>query len=438
MLVPLLALPVRDPLANLLLQRGLLVLCGLSAAVLLAQYALAGPGARLAGLLCAGSLLLFLPAPWLFEFLGDQPYGLSLSLGLSGLLMALPGEGRRWPRLWGGLALSVLAGWVNAGAGLFLAPLILARAAADRLDGSPLRAVRGRLATEVALVLAGLLAGQACIWLYPVVTGYPLRLDVGTWPLSKWPWALARLLSSGLSGAGPALAAVFGAAIVGLVLPWARGPGAEGVAVAAGPRRRAIVRAALLVAAALASALATAVLRWVAANRFHFRYLAPSLLLVLVAALSLLAEPLARSRRLAGAALAAALVLLPVSAVVAFGAPSMEGVRADLEATLGTWTEDVLSARCDLVAGDYWTVWPAVWHSSWVAHQRGLKAPYGLSHRANPTARYWKGRPPRELRICEVRGAEAEAERWLRAFHLWPVRELEGRKTVEVVAPEGP
>ncbi|MCM2335078.1 MAG: hypothetical protein NDI82_14180, partial [Anaeromyxobacteraceae bacterium] len=40
MLVPLLALPVRDPLWNLLLQRGLLVLGGLAAVVLLARHAL--------------------------------------------------------------------------------------------------------------------------------------------------------------------------------------------------------------------------------------------------------------------------------------------------------------------------------------------------------------------------------------------------------------
>jgi hypothetical protein len=439
MLVPLLALPFRDPLANLLVQRGLLVLAGLASAVLLARWALAGRGAALAGLLGAGALLLLLPAPWLFEYLGDQPYGLSLALGLAGLLLASPGAtGLRWPRRAAALALSLLSGWVNAGAGLFLAPVALARALADRLDGLPARAVARRLLGELSLVGAGLLAGQACIWLYPALTGFPLRLDLATWPTARWPWALGQLLSSGLGGAGPTWgAALAGAALLGLLLPWAPAPGPSG-AVEAAPRRLRLLRVALLLGAALAYALSTAALRWVAANQFHWRYLAPSLLLAHLCGLSLLAEPLARARRLRGPALAAALALLPLAAVAAFGRPSPAGVRADLDAGLGRWTEDVLAARCDVVAGDYWTVWPAVWHAGWAAHRRGLPAPYGLTHRANPTARLWKGRAPHELRVCRVRGAEAEAERWLRAFHLWPVRLLEQRATVEVVAPAAP
>ncbi len=438
MLVPLLALPLRDPLANLLLQRGLLVLAGLASAVLLARWVLAGRGAGLAGLLGAGSLLLLLPAPWLFEFLGDQPYGLSLALGIAGLLLAAPpagGPAPRWPRRAAGLGLSLLAGWVNAGAALFLAPVALARALADRLDGLPARPVLRRLGAELGLVGAGLLVGQACIRLYPALTGHPLRLDLGTWPLARWPWALWQLLSSGVKGAGPAWGAVLaGAALLGLLLPW--GPEAGSPAASRpGGRWRLLRRAALLLGAALTYALALAVLRWVAENRFHWRYLAPSLLLAHLCGLSLLAEPLARARRLRGPALAAALALLPAAALAAFGPPSPARVRANLDAALGRWTEDVLGARCELVTGDYWTVWPAVWHAGWVAHRRGLPAPYGLTHRANPTARSWKGGAPQELRICRIRGAEAEAERWLRDFDLWPVRLLEERATVDVVAP---
>ncbi len=51
MLVPLLAVPVRDPLWNLLLQRGLLVLAGLAAVLLLARHVLAGRDWPLAGAL---------------------------------------------------------------------------------------------------------------------------------------------------------------------------------------------------------------------------------------------------------------------------------------------------------------------------------------------------------------------------------------------------
>jgi hypothetical protein len=239
------------------------------------------------------------------------------------------------------------------------------------------------------------------------------------------------------------VAAIAFAACVGLILPWRPAlprPLAPTLRQAQGKGERlpALVRAALLIAAALAYALVTATLRWVSANALHWRYLAPSLLLVHLAGLSLLCEPLVRIRRAVRPALAAALLLLPAAGVVAYGPPSLARVRADLDAKLGTWTEDVLAARCDLVAGDYWSVWPAVWHASWVARQRGLPAPYGITHRTNATEMFWKSRPARELRICRIRGAEAESQRWLLAFHLWPVRTLETRRTVEVVAPTVP
>jgi hypothetical protein len=459
MLIPLLALPFRDPLANLLVQRGLLVLGGLASVALMARYALPRRTWLLTGLMGAASLLLLMPAPWLFEYLGDQPYGPSLALVLAGLIVAGARGADRRPRptrLAAGAVLSLLGHWINAGAGLFLAPVALARAAADAVDGAPWRALGLQLLIDLGLIGLGLAAGRASIGLYPLITGYPLRLDVGTWPIAAWPDALGKLLDQGLHGAGPAWpAALAASALVGLLLPWRTeplrrdlgspplrmgilgSPEEERLARVASPRLRVILRALVLAAAGLAYAMATAALRWVSANGFHWRYLAPSLVLVHLAGLSLLAEPLCRRRGALRTALGLAILLVPVAAAIAYGPPSLARVRADLDAKLGTWTEDVLAARCDLVAGDYWTVWPAVWHAGWVARQRGLPAPYGITHRTNATARFWKGRPPGALRICRIRGVEAQSEYWLRAFHLWPVRTVEERKTVEVVVPEG-
>jgi hypothetical protein len=199
------------------------------------------------------------------------------------------------------------------------------------------------------------------------------------------------------------------------------------------PLRAALLRSAVLVLAALAYALWNGTLRWVSHNAFHWRYLAPSIALTSVAATALLAEPLSRAG-LARVARLAAAALVPLAALLAYGAPSLSGVRGDLDARLGRWTGDVLEARCDLVAGDYWSVWPAVWHAGWVAYERGVPAPYGITHRTNPTVRFWSGRPRESLRICRIQGVEAEAERWLRAFHLWPVQTVEHRTTVDVVS----
>jgi hypothetical protein len=196
----------------------------------------------------------------------------------------------------------------------------------------------------------------------------------------------------------------------------------------------ALVRAGALLAAALGYALFTGGLRWVEANAFHWRYLAPSAVLVHLAAVSLLAEPLARLPRVAPAVAGAALALLPVAALTAYGAPSLARVRADLDLATGARTEDVLAAGCDHVAGDYWSVWPTVWHTAVVSRERGLeRRVYGLTHRSNPTVQEWKGRA-RVLRICRPAGEEEHAG-VARAFHLWPVRVLERRGTVEVLVP---
>jgi hypothetical protein len=312
--------------------------------------------------------------------------------------------------------------------------VVFAAARADRAGGATpgtAWSARGTWAAwaqpglELALLAGGLAAGQGMLRLYPVLSGHPLRLDMSLLPAAEWPRAWATLLGRGLEGVGwPLLATLAGVAALGLALPW----GGEGR-----PRRVAGVRAVALALAALAYALWNGTLRWVSLNAFHWRYLAPSLALLAVAAAALLGEPLCRAGR-ARAALFAAAALVPAAALAAYGPPSLAGVRADLDARLGRWTGDVLGARCDLVAGDYWSVWPAVWHAGWVAHQRGLPRPYGIAHRANPTVPLWRDRPRQSLRICRIRGVEDAADRSLHDFHLWPVRVLEERPTLEVLA----
>jgi hypothetical protein len=431
MLVPLLALPVRDPFWNLLLQRFLLAAAGLGAIVLLARHVLAGRDWPLAGALAAGALLVATPAPWLFEYLFDQPYGLSLALAAAGLALAepLPDRRRHAGRLAAGGLLVVAAHWVNAATGVLLLPLAVARAAGDRVEGEGDR-VRARLGRDAALLAVGLAAGQGLLRLHPLLADAPLRLDVSPLPLAALPSAWATFLGNAWreAGAWPALlgaAAAAGTALLGLAPLRAHLPGAA-------------LRAAALVAAALAYALFAGSLRWVQENAFHWRYLAPSAVLVHLAACSLLAEALARLRRTARPVALAALALLPAAALAAAGQPSLARVRADLDHAAGRLTPDVLGARCDLVAGDYWSVWPAVFHAALVLHERGEeRRVWGVSHRTNPTVRQWWDRRA-ALRICRPRGEEAQAERWLRAFHLWPVRVVERRGAVDVLEAGAP
>jgi hypothetical protein len=464
MLVPLLALPVRDPLLNLLLQRGLLVFAGLAAVVLLARHALSGRDWPLAGALAAGLLLLLAPDAWAFEYLGDQPYGLSLALALAGLALAEPRPGAPAPfvpragrtgarsptRVATGLLLVLAAHWVNAAIGILALALAAVRAVADALEGNdgrlaPVRglrpgtgaglrgrqAIRERLWTDALLLGAGLAASWLWIRVYPTVTGKPLRLATGLLPPGEWPRAWAAFLGNGWhEGMGwfVALAVLAALGAAALLLAPALRPVAP----------EAFLRAGALAAAAIAYALFAATLRWVADNAFAARYLAPSAVLLHVAAVSLVAEPLARLRRgAARLAFVVAVAAVPAAALFAWGPPSLATVRADLEDTLGRHASDVRAAGCQLVSGDYWSVWPTVFETLRAAHDRGeATATWGICHRSNPTVPQWSGIPRERLRICAPAGEEAAAERWLRAFHLWPARVLDREGTVLVRTPE--
>jgi len=363
MLVPLLALPVRDPLGNLLLQRGLMILAGLATVVLLAH-------------------------------------------------------------------------WVNPATGVLLGLLALARALEDWFTSEQDREeVRQRLLVDAGLLAIGLGAGQLSIMLYPLVTGQPLRLAVGFLPAAQWPSAWGAMVARAwveASGWGWTLLAGAALGAVLLLLPSSRSF-----------RRDALARAVTLLGAATAYAAFVGALTWVAENHHHPRYLAPAAVLVHLAVISLLAEPLARAARAARPAFAAALLALPLAALAVGGAPSLTRVHADLDGVAGRFTEEVLAARCQLIAGDYWSVWPAVWHAALVARERGLRDAagdgpwrvWGVSHRATPTVMQWKGLAPDTLRICRPHGEmpEREAERWLRAYHAWPARVVERRGTLDVL-----
>ena len=278
MLVPLLALPARDPLWNLLLQRALTAFAGLSALVLLARHSLAGRDWPLAGLLSAAiaapararAVALRVPGVPALRALGvARARGTRAGRAPAGgaAASARPpraAAGLRWAAA---LLLVVAAHWVNAVAGIVLLGLAVARAAADLLERPSPAGVRVRLLREVGLLGVGLVAGQLFLRLYPLLTGRRLRLAMGTLPVERWPEAWTSFFGLAWHDErrwGLTLAA---AAAVGLALLLTRPlrPHLAG----------ALVRAAALLAAALGYALFAGALQWVEANAFHWRYLAP-------------------------------------------------------------------------------------------------------------------------------------------------------------------
>jgi hypothetical protein len=119
-----------------------------------------------------------------------------------------------------------------------------------------------------------------------------------------------------------------------------------------------------------------------------------------------------------------------------YGVPSLAAFRADLDRTLGTYTADVLDAHCTHVAGDYWKVWPTVFHANLVLHERGQpNQVWGVTLRSSPTASRWQQLPLDQVRVAVPVG-DPQAENYLRCYGFGPMLVAEKRATVWVLQPD--
>jgi hypothetical protein len=87
MLVPLLAIPFHNPLVNLMVQDWLMVAAALLAPFLIARYIGVDCSWFAAGSIANVFLLLMVTPRLQFEWLVSQPYALSITLGLAGLIV---------------------------------------------------------------------------------------------------------------------------------------------------------------------------------------------------------------------------------------------------------------------------------------------------------------------------------------------------------------
>jgi hypothetical protein len=126
MAVPLLAIPIRHPLANMLFQAYVMIFSGLVTFFLMARYTFRDSSYPAVGLVGASSVIALTPSYFRFEYFIDTSYGISLALTLWGLILVEP-EGRLRPRLTVAFVLFLMgvAHWINNASGLFLGPLVL-------------------------------------------------------------------------------------------------------------------------------------------------------------------------------------------------------------------------------------------------------------------------------------------------------------------------
>ncbi len=391
MLIPLLALPVRDPAWHLLLQGFLTMALSAWGLVLLVRILLprSAPWTPAAALLLV-LLLLLPPAEELrFNILWVQPYMLSFGLGLTGVVLV--SDGGPW-RIAAAALLFLAGAWVNVSLAMVVAPLVVWRAVFT--DDGRLGLARLRFVLTNLVFLS--VATYASVRLSQVVSlpHTPTRLV----PVAAWPHTALALIraATGYERVRAWMGIALGLAALGLL------------SLAAAPVRRSarpVLRAAggLVLTAVVPFALAASSL-WVAQNDYSVRYLIPTLMLVqaaccLLATLPALALDAQQQRTVGWVSLGTVAVAL----LVAVGPPSRQAVVKGFETRWGSAARDVIAARATLVTGDYWKVWPTVFYASWLlGTPRRRDWPYGITDRS--TATLSRSRAVPHIRVAAIDG----------------------------------
>jgi hypothetical protein len=444
MVLPLLALAIENPFANLLAQNLLSAFLGLLAPFCLARY-LFGPRLFLpVGAACSGLYVAAFSSNALYTYLSlGQCYAPALGFGHAALcLLSFQGTRRATlaSALFGLLCLG-FAFWMTPSLGLTLLPLIVLKRAlglddpfahppAPATDRAPLwrRVLADRATWLLLAVLAAFGLSSLATLLSPYHGPYALM------PLAEWPGsALAVVSSLFVKHFGPGWAPVglLGAALTGLGLllwPWDR-------------RLAAWALKALLTlgCAVLCETMVLTLNEHVRLNDFDGRYLLISRNLLCALAFGLLFAGIYRrltvkNGRSLGYALSLALL---AAALLGYGAPSTSKARASLDQATARYAPELMAQGCTHLVGDYWLVWPAVFAVNLRNHEQGSDARlWGVTERAQNTQQFWAQGDYRSMRVCGVNG-DPSAEAYLRGMGALKTRML-STGSVSVYLPSLP
>jgi hypothetical protein len=358
MLVPLLAVPFRNPFVNLLVQDWLTIAAALAAPFLAARYLVDDRSWIAAGALTNACLLLITSDRFRFEWLITQPYAVSMTLALAALLIF---DRPSRARAAAASLLMLLAHWVNLTTCLVLVPLVVARRS-------------GAMVRALMLTASGTVGGA----LFRSFSTAP-RTTTNIVPAGDWPKAWLELLRTtwaGMSHPGALVALAILATIAGIRMS-SRKEGARG----------SVDAPISAFFAALSYWAIVGTFEHVRLNEYYARYVFPSDLLLAVGAALLIVMPLWPNRRVVPAL---ACTVFAASVVFNYGVPSVRRVRTHMDRTIGLLTPTIEAAGATVVAGEYWNVWPAVFHANVERYERtGRAGIYGLTFRSDITDREW-------------------------------------------------
>jgi hypothetical protein len=360
MLVPLLAMPFRNPLVNLLVQDWLMIFAGLLAPFLVARFFVERPVEWMTAGALANAMLVVATSPFMqFDWLVSQPYGLSIGLGFAGLVVV----DRRadLPRAACALFLLLTALWVNVGVfGLLGAAVVLRRPNA----------------WQISLLLCAISGGLLLARYLSTFHTTTALTAVALWPAGWW-----RLAQNGASVVANrfAVATIVAVVIAGVVMLARREPGSL------------LTRAGVPAAVALIYGLVVGTSLWVDMNLYQNRYTYPSWMMLAVAASIVVTMAFRRQEVLLCAASGMALV---AACLAVHPAPSMARVTNILDDRFSPLTAAVITNGVTAIAGNYWTVWPAVFHANVVlSRSKSDRHVYGMTFRSEVTDPMWQKQP---------------------------------------------
>ena len=396
MLIPLLAAPLHSPFANLLFQTWLGTFAGLLASFLLLRYVVGNRPTWLAAGTIANLTVLYLWPLWMqCDWFVTQPYGVSLTLALSAFILLERASVLRWTLA---IVLMLLAHWVNIAVFTLLVPLALLHYLLEKQQSD--------LTRLLPCLSLGALGGRLIMQTSPYQSTHLDLIRPAEWP-SAWahlfraahkmmppnPFQLLWLII-------PAVTAV----VLLLVLPTLQA-------------RRHFQIAAVLGAAGLMNWLFVGTIIWVRSNSYDPRYVYPALLFGM-AALAVLEVPPLEMAVGSNRALTILAILIFVTVGYRYGRPSVAQVRRAVDQHFGYMTEEILNTRATVVAGNYWTVWLAVFHADLVLYQRGEQGVvYGLTERSSVTDPLWADIPRDQLCVAVPVG-DVQASKYMDRVHI--------------------
>ncbi len=155
---------------------------------------------------------------------------------------------------------------------------------------------------------------------------------------------------------------------------------------------RAVVFLAVAIAALGTQFVVVGTTQWIRLNHFDLRYMYGTLALLAVGVAGAVVGPFLAAVAPGHLRVVTVLfsLLLPLTAVCQYGSPSVASARAGLDQSTGYWTADLIDTDCTHLIGDYWCVWPAMFHTNMTWADRGEdRKVWAIAMRAEVTHPQW-------------------------------------------------